>query len=87
VGDVGGVGGSEGRSEVPEKVYRPSAGSYMAMNVSAICDRTSSNQRCCCLLLQGIAVLEELLFLSSVACSANPVLMVSPGGVCRLVRS
>jgi hypothetical protein len=26
---VGGVGGQEGRSDVPEKVSRPSAGSYI----------------------------------------------------------
>ena len=43
----GDVGGSEGRSEVPEKVNRPSAGSYMAMNVGAVCGRTSLNQWCC----------------------------------------
>jgi hypothetical protein len=33
---VGGVGGSEGRSSAPEKVSRPSAGSYMATKVSAV---------------------------------------------------
>ena len=33
----GDVGGLEGRSEVPEKVNRPSTGSYMAMDVSAVC--------------------------------------------------
>jgi hypothetical protein len=39
----GDVGGSEGRSEVPEKVNRPSAGSYMAMNVSAVYSSSSSS--------------------------------------------
>ena len=33
---VCGVGGSEGRSDAPEKVRRPSAGSYMATNVRAV---------------------------------------------------
>jgi hypothetical protein len=33
---VGGVGGSEGRRDAPEKVSKPSAGSYMATNVSAV---------------------------------------------------
>lgn len=84
---VGGVGGSEGRSDAPEKVSRPSAGSYTVTNVSAVCGGTSSDQRCCRWLLRGIAVLEELLSLCSVTCGANPVLMINPGGVCRLVRS
>ena len=59
----------------------------MATKVSAVCGGTISDQRCCRWLLRGIAVLEELLSLSSEACGADPVLMVSPGGVCRLVRS
>lgn len=33
---VGGVGGSEGRSDAPEKVSRPSEGSYIATKVSAV---------------------------------------------------
>ena len=33
---VCGVGGSEGRSDAPEKVRRPSAGSYMVTNVRAV---------------------------------------------------
>jgi hypothetical protein len=44
---VGGVGGSEGRSDAPEKVSRPSAGSYIATKVSAVCGGTISDQRCC----------------------------------------
>lgn len=33
---VGGVGGSEGRRDAPEKVSRPSEGSYIATKVSAV---------------------------------------------------
>jgi len=43
---VGGVGGSEGSSDAPEKVSRPSAGSYLATKVSAVCGGTISDQRC-----------------------------------------
>jgi hypothetical protein len=78
---VGGVGGSEGRSSAPEKVSRPSAGSYMATKVSAVCGGTSSDQRCCRWVLGGMAVLEETVSLGSE--EACEVLMVSDGGVCR----
>ena len=44
---VSGVGGSEGSRDAPEKVRRPSEGSYIATNVSAVWGGTSSDQRCC----------------------------------------
>jgi hypothetical protein len=78
---VGGVGGSEGRSSAPEKVSRPSAGSYMATKVSAVWGGTSSDQRCCRWVLGGTMVLEEVQSLGSE--DACDVLMVSDGGVCR----
>jgi hypothetical protein len=78
---VGGVGGSEGKSSAPEKVSRPSAGSYMATKVSAVCGGTSSDQRCCRWVLGGTAVLEDMVSLGSE--EACEVLMVSDGGVCR----
>jgi hypothetical protein len=77
---VGGVGGSEGRSSAPEKVSRPSAGSYIATKVSAVWGGTSSDQRCCRCVLGGTTVLEEYLSLGSE--EACDVLMVSGGGVC-----
>lgn len=60
---VGGVGGSEGRSSAPEKVSRPSAGSYMATKVSAVWGGTSSDQRCCRWALGGMMVLEDMVSL------------------------
>jgi hypothetical protein len=77
---VGGVGGSEGRSSAPEKVSRPSAGSYMATKVSAVWGGTSSDQRCCRWLLGGTTVLEVQSLGPEDACD---VVMVSGGGVCR----
>lgn len=78
---VGGVGGSEGKSSAPEKVSRPSAGSYMATKVSAVWGGTSSDQRCCRWVLEDTAVLEDTVSLGSEeACEA---LMVNDGGVCR----
>lgn len=78
---VGGVGCSEGKSSAPEKVSRPSAGSYMATKVSAVWDGTSSDQRCCRWVLEGTAVLEDTVSLGSE--EACEVLMVNDGGVCR----
>jgi len=82
---VGGVGGSEGKSDAPEKVSRPSAGSYMATKVRAVWGGTSSDQRCGRWFPEGTAVLVERLWLGSKTCDDEPVLMVSPGGVCQPV--
>lgn len=77
------MGGSDGRSDAPEKVSRPSAGSYMATKVSAVWGGTSSDQRCCRWVLGGTTVLEDMVSLGSD--EACDVLMVSDGGVCRWV--